>query len=45
MLPKVAACRRAAAAGATSRILDGRPAYALLAELAAAASGGTTIVA
>jgi acetylglutamate kinase len=45
MLPKVAACRRAAAAGATSRILDGRHPYALLAELAAAASGGTTIVA
>jgi acetylglutamate kinase len=45
MLPKVEACRRAAAAGATSRIVDGRPAYALLTDLAAAASSGTTIVA
>ncbi len=45
MLPKVQACQRAAAAGATSRIVDGRPAYALVNDLAAAASGGTTIVA
>jgi acetylglutamate kinase len=45
MLPKVDACRRAAGAGAGSRIVDGRPAYALLTDLAAAVSGGTTIVA
>jgi acetylglutamate kinase len=45
MLPKVEACRQAAVAGATSRIIDGRPAYALLSDLAAANSGGTTIVA
>ena len=45
MLPKADACRRAAAAGATSHILDGRAPYALLRELCATETSGTTIVA
>jgi acetylglutamate kinase len=45
MLPKVEACRRAAAAGATSRIVDGREPYALVRELCAAEGRGTTIAA
>ncbi len=43
MLPKVDACRRAAEAGATSQIVDGRAPYALLRALAAPESGGTVI--
>jgi acetylglutamate kinase len=43
MLPKVDACRRAAEAGATSQIVDGRQPYALLRALCAPASGGTLI--
>jgi acetylglutamate kinase len=45
MLPKVDACRRAAEAGATSQIVDGRQPYALLRALCAPASGGTVIAA
>jgi acetylglutamate kinase len=45
MLPKVDACRRAAEAGATSQIVDGRASYALLRALCAADSHGTVIAA
>ncbi len=45
MLPKVDACRRAAEAGATSQIVDGRVPYALLRALCVPASGGTVIAA
>ncbi len=45
MLPKVDACRRAAEAGATSQIVDGRSSYALLRALCAPESGGTVIAA
>jgi acetylglutamate kinase len=45
MLPKVDACRRAAEAGATSQIVDGRQPYALLRALCLPDSGGTVIAA
>ncbi|HEY7064672.1 MAG TPA: acetylglutamate kinase [Chloroflexota bacterium] len=45
MLPKVDACRRAAEAGATSQIVDGRQPYALLRAICALESGGTVIAA
>ncbi len=45
MLPKVDACRRAAVAGATAHIVDGRVPYALLRALCASEGSGTTIVA
>jgi acetylglutamate kinase len=45
MLPKVDACRRAAEAGATSQIVDGRQPYALLRALCVPDSGGTVIAA
>jgi acetylglutamate kinase len=45
MLPKVDACRRAAEAGATSQIVDGRQPYALLRALCVPESGGTVIAA
>lgn len=44
MLPKVDACARAARGGATSHIVDGRPPYAILRQLCAEGSLGTTIV-
>jgi acetylglutamate kinase len=45
MLPKVDACRRAAEAGATSQIVDGRQPYALLRALCAPENSGTIIAA
>jgi acetylglutamate kinase len=45
MLPKLEACARAAGAGATSRIVDGRGPYSLLRALGAASGEGTVVVA
>lgn len=45
MLPKIEACARAAAAGATSRIVDGRGQYRLLRALCVASGEGTVVVA
>jgi acetylglutamate kinase len=45
MLPKIEACARAAAAGAISRIVDGRGAYPLLRALCATTAEGTVVVA
>jgi acetylglutamate kinase len=41
MIPKIQSCLKAAAAGAVSRIIDGRQAHALLNELTGVRSGTT----